>query len=91
LSYVIASRLIAVPYISLVNLIVDRPLVTELIQDDLTPARTSDELRAILPGGTRRDEVLAGYVELQQRMGTPGASERTGAAMVRTLRQMLAS
>lgn len=90
LSYVIARQVIAVPYISLVNLIVDRLLVTELIQDALTTTRTGDELEAILPGGARRDEVLAGYVELQQRMGAPGASERTGLAMVDALRQMMA-
>ena len=89
LSYAIARRLIAVPYISLVNLIVDRPLVTELIQNDLTTNRTSDELRAILPGGSRRSNVLAGYVDLQQRMGSAGASERTGIAMVAALRQLM--
>lgn len=85
LSYTIAKRLIAVPYISLVNLIMDAPLVTELIQDDLTPERTSEELRAILPGGLRREPMLAGYVALRERMGTPGASERTGAAIVADL------
>lgn len=90
LSYAIASRVIAVPYISLVNLIVDRPLVTELIQDDFTPARTGDELRAILPGGLRRNELLAGYVTLQERMGEPGASERAGSSMVAALRQLMA-
>ena len=89
LSYAIARRLIAVPYISLVNLIVDRLLVTELIQNDLTTNRTSDELRAILPGGSRRSNVLAGYVDLQQRMGSAGASERTGVAMVAALRQLM--
>ena len=89
LSYVIARRLIVVPYISLVNLIVDRPLVTELIQNDLTTNRMSDELRAILPGGSRRSNVLAGYVDLQQRMGSAGASERTGVAMVAALRQLM--
>ena len=91
LSYAIARRLIAVPYISLVNLIVDRPLITELIQNDLTAGRTSDELRAILPGGSRRSNVLAGYVDLQQRMGSAGASERTGAAMVAALRTLVVS
>lgn len=88
LSYAIAKRLIAVPYISLVNLIVDRPLVTELIQNDLTPTRAADELRAILPDGDRHGEVLAGYVDLQKRMGDPGASERAGAAMVHALRKL---
>lgn len=87
ISYSIAKRLIAVPYISLVNLIVDRPLVTELIQDDLTPARASQELTAILPGGAARDAMLAGYAALQRLMGDPGASERTGAAIVADLRK----
>lgn len=82
LSYIIARQLIAVPYISLVNLIVDRPLVTELIQDDLTPERAGRELQAILPGGERHDSLLTGYAELQRLMGTPGASERAGAAIV---------
>jgi len=89
LSYAIASRVIAVPYISLVNLIVDRPLVTELIQNDLTPQRVGNELTVVLPGGTRRADVLAGYVDLHERMGAPGASERTGASMVATLRQLM--
>jgi lipid-A-disaccharide synthase len=82
LSYEIARRLIAVPYISLVNLIVDRPLVTELIQADFTPERTYAELRAILPGSPKRTDVLTGYADLQQRMGNPGASERVGNAIV---------
>lgn len=86
LSYAIAKRLIAVPYISLVNLIMDAPLVTELIQDDMNPSRVGDELRAILPGGSRREPVLTGYVALHERMGAPGASERTGAAIVADLK-----
>ncbi|ARK12996.1 lipid-A-disaccharide synthase [Fibrella sp. ES10-3-2-2] len=91
LSYAIASQVIAVPYISLVNLIVDRPLVTELIQNDLTPQRVGAELTMVLPGGARRADVLAGYVDLHERMGSPGASERTGASMVATLRQLMNS
>ena len=91
LSYAIARRVIAVPYISLVNLIMDRPLVTELIQDELTPTRAADELRAILPGNPRRDVMLAGYADLRERMGDPGASERAGTLMVATLRQLMAS
>lgn len=87
LSYSIAKRLIAVPYISLVNLIVDRPLVTELIQDGLTPARAAQELSAILPTGAGRDAMLSGYAELQRIMGDPGASERTGAAIVEDLKR----
>ncbi len=89
LSYTIARRLIAVPYISLVNLILDKPLLTELIQDALTPDRLAHELRAILPGGPRHEAVLAGYADLRERMGEPGASERAGKAMVATLQNVI--
>jgi len=86
ISYEIARRLIAVPYISLVNLIADKPAVTELIQHDLTSDRLADELRQILPGGPRREQVLTDYAELRERVGGPGASDRAGERMVRYLR-----
>ena len=85
-NYAIAKRLIAVPYLSLVNLIMDQPLVTELIQKTLNTAQLTAELRAILPGGERREKMLAGYDELQRRMGELGASARAGAAMVAALK-----
>lgn len=86
ISYEIARRLIAVPYISLVNLIADKPAVTELIQNDLTPERLADELRQILPGGSRRAAMLTDYAELRDRVGGPGASDRAGELMVSYLR-----
>lgn len=86
ISYAIAKRLIAVPFISLVNLIANRKVVTELIQNDLTPAKTVAELRAILPGSPGRETLLTGYAAVQQKMGNPGASERAGQQMVEALR-----
>ena len=83
--YEIGKRIMTVPFISLVNLIANRELVRELIRD-CTPARAGDELRLILPGGSRRDEVLTGYADVQQKMGEPGASERAGKRMVELLR-----
>ncbi|QMW00925.1 lipid-A-disaccharide synthase [Spirosoma foliorum] len=88
ISYAIAKRLIAVPFISLVNLIADREVVKELIQNDLTPERTTTELRAILPGNSGRDVQLAGYADVQQKMGEPGASERAGQLMVADLQKL---
>lgn len=82
ISYEIARRVIAVRFISLVNLIEDRAIVTELIQNDMTTERITSELRAILPGGNRREVQLSDYADLQQRMGKPGASERAGTRMV---------
>ncbi len=85
-SYAIAKRLIAVPFISLVNLIANRAVVTELIQNDLTPDRIASELRAILPNGNRREQQLADYAEIKRMMGGPGASERAGQRMVELAR-----
>lgn len=90
ISYAIAKHLIAVPFISLVNLIANREVVKELIQNDLTPTRTATELRAILPGSPGRESQLAGYTLVQQKMGAPGASERAGKLMVETLKQLTA-
>ncbi len=87
ISYEIARRLIAVPFISLVNLIENRAVVTELIQNDLTPERIESELKAILPQGNRRQQQLADYADLQHRMGKPGASERAGTRMVALVRE----
>jgi lipid-A-disaccharide synthase len=87
ISYAIAKRLIAVPFISLVNLIADREVVRELIQRDLTPQQIAAELQRILPGERSRETQLAGYAQIQQKMGAPGASERTGRLMVEELRK----
>ncbi|GAB3563364.1 lipid-A-disaccharide synthase [Spirosoma luteolum] len=86
LFYALGKRVLAVRFISLVNLIADREVVKELIQDFSEPTAVA-ELRQILPGGARRADQLAGYAEVCARMGEPGASERAGALMVAALRQ----
>ncbi len=84
LFYAIAKWAMSVRFISLVNLIADREVVKELIQDFREDTVVS-ELRAILPGGSRRADQLAGYADVRQRMGEPGASERAGALVVQAL------
>ncbi len=83
--YEVGKRILTVPFLSLVNLIAGRAVVPELIYD-CTPDRVADELRAILPGGFRRDAQLAGYEEVIRQLGEPGASDRAGQAMVAALR-----
>ncbi len=85
-SYAIARSLIAVPYIALVNLILNREAVKELIQKELTPNQITAELTKILPGGPERNRLLADYTELQTLVGGPGASTRAGKQMVALLR-----
>jgi lipid-A-disaccharide synthase len=87
LSYAIAKRLIRVRFISLVNLIMDKEVVRELIQDELNENFIRKELAAILPGGVKRHQQLRDYAELQNRVGKEGASERAGRLMVSYLRK----
>lgn len=80
LSYQIAKRLISVKYISLVNLIVDKPLVKELIQNDFNSKALHNELEKILQPGVRQI-LKTGYAELQLLMGDAGASRRAARLM----------
>lgn len=75
-SYQIAKRLVKIKYISLVNLVVDKEIVTELIQEELNTDRITKELQAILEG-EKRETLLSNYDELHQRLGGGGASEKT--------------
>ncbi|MBU2525790.1 MAG: lipid-A-disaccharide synthase [Bacteroidetes bacterium] len=75
-SYQIAKRVISLDYISLVNLIMDKPVVKELIQNDLTTKNLTSELSKILVGDERK-RILADYDVLQQKLGGAGASEAT--------------
>lgn len=76
-TYMIARRLIKVPFISLVNLIAGKEIVKELIQDEFNTTRVVEELSKIIPGGGGRVHMLEAYKDLDRLMGTPGASEKT--------------
>ncbi len=75
ISYQIAKRLVNVKYISLVNLIVDRPLVRELIQHELTMENVTIALKEIL-NPEKATEIKTGYAELRHQLGDGGASEQ---------------
>jgi lipid-A-disaccharide synthase len=75
-SYQIAKRIITLKYISLVNLIMNRESVTELIQNDFNEKRLEQELDRILDP-EQRLKVFSDYYELEQILGGKGASENT--------------
>ena len=75
ISYHIARYLIKVKFISLVNLIMDREVVKELIQHELEPGRLRNELDAVLHG-PKRASILDDYKHLREKLGGPGASVR---------------
>ena len=74
------------PWISLVNLNLGRESVAEVLQSNLDTTRAERELRAILPGGEKRERMLADFRELRTVIGGPGASDRVAARMVELLR-----
>lgn len=89
ISYQIAKRLIRIRFISLVNLIMDREIVKELIQENLTADKLKIELESILEGGNKREKMLADYQQLKQTVGTSGASQNAGKKMVNYLKNDL--
>lgn len=75
ISYAIAKQLVKnINYISLVNLIMDREVVKELIQQDLNTENLVEELKKTL-GGENRERILKDYIELKLLLGESGASE----------------
>jgi len=76
ISYQIAKRIITLKFISLVNLVMDREVVTELIQNDFNKKRLKRELDKILNSETRK-KLFLNYYELEKVLGGKGASEKT--------------
>lgn len=79
LSIAIARSLVSkrINYISLVNLIVDEPVVCELIQEDFNIVRLKEEFEKIINNQECRRRVMEGYERLHNMLGGSGASERT--------------
>lgn len=86
ISYQIGKRLVKVKYISLVNLILDHPLLAELIQNDCNPAQIHAELLK-LKQPDRLQEIRAGFEKLKSILGNAGASARA-AHEIETFMQM---
>ena len=74
------------PWISLVNLNLGRESVAEVLQSNLDISRAERELRAILPGGEKRQRMTADFDELRRIIGGPGASDRFARRMVELLK-----
>ncbi len=79
ISYAIAKRLVKVKYISLVNLILDRESVLELIQHDMTVEKVKAELEKLLNDSERKDQLRQDYAELSDILRQGGASKKTAA------------
>jgi lipid-A-disaccharide synthase len=87
ISYHIAKKLIKVKYISLVNLIMDAPVIKELIQDDLNEANLKKELDFLLNDETYIEKIKTDFKNLRMTLGGGGASEVTANLVLKTLKE----
>jgi lipid-A-disaccharide synthase len=85
LSFYIARMLVDVPFISLVNLIMEKEIVKELIQKDFNEANLTQETEKLLDP-THRETLLVQYNELSQHLGGPGASKTTAKRIVEIIK-----
>jgi lipid-A-disaccharide synthase len=74
-------------FFSLVNLIAERSLVTELLQDEVSPGRIEAELARLLFDEIYRNEIQAGLIEVLGKLGRQGASDRAAGLALTLLEQ----
>lgn len=84
-SYFIARLLIKVPFISLVNLLADKEVVRELIQNNFNTFNLQMELTLIL--NEKREEIKKEYKELKEKISTEGTSLTTAKLMLKEMKR----
>ncbi|NLP58894.1 lipid-A-disaccharide synthase [Lutibacter sp. B1] len=82
ISYQIGKNLIDLKFISLVNLIMNKEVVKELIQNDFNEINLEKELKRILKG-YQRAVMFLDYYDLEQKLGGKGASEKTAELIIK--------
>ncbi|RIW13745.1 lipid-A-disaccharide synthase [Algoriphagus lacus] len=86
-SYLIAKNLIRVPFISLVNLIAEKEVLKELIQDDFSVEKLKSELNRIFTNVVYKGEMLQGYDLIREKIGESSASETTAKLILGSLKK----
>jgi lipid-A-disaccharide synthase len=84
-SYAVGKLLVRIPFFCLVNLLVGKKVVPELLQGDMTVERIVDALEPLW-AGPAREECLAGLELLREKLGAPGASGRVAEAVLSLLK-----
>ncbi|MFH1319838.1 MAG: lipid-A-disaccharide synthase [Bacteroidota bacterium] len=92
-SYFIAKRLVKTKYISLVNIIMNKKIVTELIQEKFNAGNLKMELDKILPRQVHdssdngiRNKMIKNFIVLKQKLGEKGASKKAAELMLKYLK-----
>lgn len=85
ISFRIAKLLVNVKYISLVNIIMDRPVVTELIQNEMNAGNIENELRNLLENNQKIATMKKDFALLREKLGKGGASRRAAESIYKIM------
>ena len=75
LTYTFGRHLVSVPHYAMANLIAEKRVVPELIQEDYKPSIVVEHLRKLLPDGLERSQIMAGLAEVKRRLHPFSATE----------------
>ncbi len=85
LSYALGRPFVRVPHYAMVNIIAERQVVPELIQEAFTPGRVAAEALSLLTDAARRARMASDLAEVRERLGGGGASDRAAALVAEAL------
>jgi lipid-A-disaccharide synthase len=85
LTATLAKPLVRTPYFAMPNLIAEKKVVPELVQDDFTPDRVAASILELLQDPNARRTLKAGLAEVRKRLGPPGAVDRAADSIARLL------
>ena len=87
LTATLAKPLVRTPFFAMVNLIAEKKVVPELVQDDFTPDRVASEVLQLLQDPNARTKMRGSLAEVRARLGPPGAVARAADAITALLRK----
>ena len=87
LTAILAKPLMRTPFYAMVNLIAEKRVVPELVQDDFTPEKVAGESLRLLQDPNARSTMRAGLTEIRKRLGPPGAVQRAADAIAALLQR----
>ncbi|MGC8737634.1 MAG: lipid-A-disaccharide synthase [Candidatus Hydrogenedens sp.] len=85
LTYYIARLLVNISHIGIVNILMGREVVPELIQNDATPLHIYNRLVSLVQNSTLRGSMIYDFKQLREKLGSPGAGKQTAFEILRTL------
>lgn len=85
ISYLLAKNLVQLPYISLVNILVNKPVIPELIQQEANPESIARHVLELFNSSEKKDVMKEEFLEIRNILGNPGASKRAAETITHSM------